>query len=153
MTLGTAARRSMKNSSVSETLAGASSARKMAAPCPWASAPPFYRGGDERPVNERQSAELFEDGIPDRGAKEIEAELVAGENGTLPQFENKKHSNENDGRGEQKGEHAGDFIAFAQPREKRARACDGTRARNDGGWCGQVTGRCSGPFGPLLRLL
>src|SRR5271169_5908742 len=34
MTLGTAASRSMKNSRVSETLAGASSARKMAAPMP-----------------------------------------------------------------------------------------------------------------------
>src|SRR5580704_11350699 len=34
MTLGTAASKSMKNSSVSETLAGASSARKMAAPMP-----------------------------------------------------------------------------------------------------------------------
>src|SRR6266436_7698356 len=34
MTLGTAARRSMKNSRASETLAGASSARKMAAPMP-----------------------------------------------------------------------------------------------------------------------
>src|SRR5271157_743467 len=34
MTLGTAASKSIKNSSVSETLAGASSARKMAAPMP-----------------------------------------------------------------------------------------------------------------------
>src|SRR5437016_3777570 len=105
-----------------------------------------YRGGDERPVNERQSAELFEDGIPDRGAKEIEAELVAGENGTLPQFENKKHSNENDGRGEQKGEHAGDFIAFAQPREKRARACDGTRARFSLGCAKAMKSPACSPF-------
>src|ERR1700730_114029 len=34
MTLGTAARRSIKNSNVSESLGGASSARKMAAPIP-----------------------------------------------------------------------------------------------------------------------
>src|SRR5438552_10457396 len=35
-----------------------------------------YGGGDERAVNERQSAELFEDGIPDRGEEKIEAKLV-----------------------------------------------------------------------------
>src|SRR5216684_2490786 len=56
--------------------------------------------GDDRSVNKWQSAELFEDGVPDGGTKEIEAELVARESGTLPQLENEQHGDENDGSGE-----------------------------------------------------
>src|SRR5260370_11061385 len=45
-------------------------------------------GGNESAVNEGQSAEMFEDGIPDGGAEKMEAKFVAGESGALPQFEN-----------------------------------------------------------------
>src|SRR2546430_7127690 len=43
-----------------------------------------------RAVNEGQSAELLEDGVPDGGAKKIEAELMPRENRALPQFENEE---------------------------------------------------------------
>src|SRR5712691_11180930 len=56
-----------------------------------------YRRGDERAVNEGQSAELLEDRVPDRSAEKIEAELVAGESGALPQFEDEQHGHKNDG--------------------------------------------------------
>src|SRR5712691_2178328 len=71
-----------------------------------------YRRGDERAVNEGQSAELFEDGVPDRSAEKIEAEFVPGKNGTLPQFENEEQGDEHDRSGEQKGDHACDFVTF-----------------------------------------
>src|SRR6266478_6064158 len=85
--------------------------------------------GDERAVNEGQSAELTEDGVPNGGAEKIEAELVAGEIGTLPQFENEQRGDENDGSGEQKGNHSRDFTGLAEAGKKRARARKGARAR------------------------
>lgn len=93
-------------------------------------------GGDERAIDEWEGAELIEDGIPDGGAEEIESELVAGKGGALPQVENEKDGDENDGTGEQKGDDAGDFIALAETGKKRARARYGARARNSSG------GRC-----------
>src|SRR6266700_3710518 len=59
-----------------------------------------YPRCDERSVNEGQGAEMFEDGVPDGGSEKIEPELVAGESGTLPQFENEQHGDKNDGSGE-----------------------------------------------------
>src|SRR5204863_160017 len=59
-----------------------------------------YRRGDERAVNEGRSAELLEDGVPDGGAKKIEAELMPRENRALPQFENEEESDEHNGSGE-----------------------------------------------------
>src|SRR5258708_3963394 len=56
--------------------------------------------GDDRSVNKWQSAELFEDGVPDGGTEKIEAEPVARESGPLPQLENEQHGDENDGSGE-----------------------------------------------------
>src|SRR2546425_12299448 len=81
-----------------------------------------YRRGDERAVNEGQSAELFEDGVPDRRAKKMEAELMPRENRALPQFENEEESDEHNRSSEQKGDHHRDCIALAEPRKKRARA-------------------------------
>ena len=61
-------------------------------------------GSDERAVNEGQRAELLENGVPDGSAEKIEAELVARQNGALPQIENEQDSDENDGSSEQKGD-------------------------------------------------
>src|SRR5207302_10387077 len=49
-----------------------------------------HRGGDQRAVNEGQRAKLIENGVPYRGVEKIEAELVARENGALPQYENEQ---------------------------------------------------------------
>src|SRR6266704_4596482 len=111
-----------------------------------------YRRRDKRPVNEGQSAELFEDRVPDGRAEKVEPELVAGESGALPQFENEQHGDKNDGSGEQKGNHSRDFVAFAKAGKKRARARGGAPARNGGNRCCHVTGRYSGPSVPLRRL-
>jgi hypothetical protein len=90
-------------------------------------------GGDERAVDKWEGAELIEDGIPDGSAEKIKAKLVAGKGGALPQVENEKEGDKNDGTGEQKGDEAGDFIALAEAGKKRARARCGARARNSGG--------------------
>src|SRR5260370_24400707 len=50
---------------------------------------------DDRSVNKWQSAELFEDGVPDGGTEKSEPELVARESGPLPHLENQQHSDEN----------------------------------------------------------
>jgi len=48
----------------------------------------------------------------------METELVTWKNGTFPQLENQEQGDEDDGSGEQKGDHARDFIAFAEARKK-----------------------------------
>src|SRR6266481_7849652 len=132
----------MKNSSVSETLAGASSARKMGTDAEGNGDEQRNCCGDERAVNEGQSAELTEDGIPDGGTEKVEAKLVAGESGALPQFENEQHGDENDGSGEQKGNHSRDFIALAEAGKKRARARKGARARHGGSGRSHIRSQC-----------
>src|SRR5260370_29315183 len=44
--------------------------------------------GDDSSVNKGQSAELFEDRVPDGSTEKIEAELVAGRTGNLPHTAN-----------------------------------------------------------------
>ena len=47
--------------------------------------------GNQRAVDKGKRAELVEDGIPNSGDEEIEAELVARQNGACPEFENEQN--------------------------------------------------------------
>src|SRR4029077_9553752 len=90
-------------------------------------------GGHHGSVDERQGAELIENGIPDRSAEEGEAELVPGKHRTLPELKDQEQGDEHYGGRKQESDYAGDLVAFSEAVQKRARARNRARVRNRSG--------------------
>jgi hypothetical protein len=86
--------------------------------------------GNHRAIDEGQSAEVLEDGIPDSGEEKVEAKFVASQNGPLPQLEDEQQSDKYNRNSKQKRNQPRDFVAIAEPGKKGARARNRARARN-----------------------
>ena len=87
-------------------------------------------GGDHRAIDERQSAEIIHDGIPNTSPQKMKPEFVTRQGGFLPQHNHQQDRNQHNRGCKNKRNHARDLVTVTQPVKKRARARDRARAMN-----------------------